>query len=89
MKISLCGILCSECDSLKSGECVGCTESGPKTDYCEKQCQIRLCAVGRPVSSCAECPEFDSCGIIGDLHSKYPELRQNLLNDKAQAGEAS
>ena len=48
-----CGLFCGNCGSLKRGRCKGCqVEPG------FKRCPVRLCAVEKKITTCAECADF-------------------------------
>jgi len=56
-------------------DCTGCTtEAGPHVIYCESMCEIRKCARGRKVSTCADCGDY-SCKTLSDFQKKAPEAQ--------------
>jgi hypothetical protein len=57
--------------------CTGCLSSGVKTYHCENLCEIRKCAVGRAIVTCAECGDFP-CGRLSDLFKMAPQAETNL-----------
>ena len=58
--------------------CEGCRADGVKTVYCESLCPIRQCARKKGVETCGECPEMETCRIVGAVHSNNPEAKKNL-----------
>ena len=58
--------------------CEGCRVDGKKTVYCDSLCQIRQCALKKGFETCGDCPEMESCQIVGMVISNNPEARKNL-----------
>lgn len=58
--------------------CLGCRTEGVKYLYCDRMCPIRKCARGKGYDTCGDCPDVDSCRIVGDLFDNVPEARGNL-----------
>jgi hypothetical protein len=57
--------------------CDGClAESGVLSGHC-LECEPRLCAVGRGLSNCAECPDYN-CEKISGLLKYMPEAKIRL-----------
>ncbi len=44
--------------STDDGWCNGCMTEGPRKAACCRECGIRACAVGRGLSTCAECADY-------------------------------
>jgi len=61
----------------KDINCTGCRSDGVKLGYCEHMCEIRRCAVGRGLSTCAECQDY-SCGTLEHVLGRVPEARETL-----------
>ena len=57
--------------------CTGCMEPGVKLGHCY-ECLIRNCATEKHFSTCAECPELETCEKIRGIHQAVPEALQNL-----------
>ncbi len=57
--------------------CTGCMSTGVKTYYCDQLCEIRKCAMGRSLGTCAECSDFP-CAKLEPIHQGAPQARQNL-----------
>ena len=57
--------------------CTGCLAAGVKTYYCDQLCEIRKCARGRSLGTCAECTDFP-CAKLEPIHQGAPQARQNL-----------
>ena len=58
--------------------CEGCRVDGVKTVYCESLCGIRQCARKKGFETCGDCPEMETCRIVGMVISNNPEARKNL-----------
>ena len=58
--------------------CQGCRMDGAKTVYCESLCGIRQCALQKGVTTCGDCPELESCQMVGAIHSNNPAALENL-----------
>jgi len=57
--------------------CTGCHSTGVKIHYCENLCEVRKCATGRGVSTCAECPDF-SCSHLDVILKMAPDAKKML-----------
>jgi hypothetical protein len=57
--------------------CTGCTSDGIKFHYCENMCEIRKCAQGHKVSTCADCGDY-GCEKIKGFQEMAPEAKANL-----------
>jgi hypothetical protein len=58
-------------------DCLGCTVTeGHHAPYCA-QCEIRSCAAGRAVASCAECADY-GCARLSGFVAGAPEAKANL-----------
>jgi len=81
--IGCCGAYCSTCKPYVTGFCKGCKlgyDSGGR-DISISKCKIKLCCFrDRNLETCADCPEMESCSIIGNLYAqngyKYKKCRQ-------------
>lgn len=58
--------------------CVGCPEDGRHIAYCESMCEIRKCARGRAVATCAACADFESCAHLQGFFKMAPHAKANL-----------
>jgi hypothetical protein len=64
-------------------DCVGCpVKEGVHVGYCS-MCQIRSCAEGRGLTTCAKCPDFGCEKLEGFLKSA-PQARENLAALRAR-----
>ena len=59
-------------------DCEGCRRDGRKTVFCESLCGIRHCAIKNGVTTCGDCPDFESCGTLAMITSNNPEALNNL-----------
>lgn len=58
-------------------DCVGCTaREGAHIGHCSV-CEIRLCGLGKGVSTCADCPQF-ACSKLEGFFTMAPAARENL-----------
>jgi len=57
--------------------CTGCSSAGVKLGYCERMCEIRKCATGKSLATCADCPDF-SCKTLEGVLSNAPHARKTL-----------
>lgn len=63
--------------------CVGCKVDGePKLKFC-RDCNVRLCASGRGVETCAHCDDYGCDTMEGLLQIIGDELRQKLERMRA------
>lgn len=64
--------------------CRGClTESDVVFGYC-KVCEIRACARGRGLATCAPCPDYP-CSKVAQIHAHVPEAKAALDALRADA----
>jgi hypothetical protein len=57
--------------------CTGCLSTGARTYYCEQLCEVRKCALGRSLGTCAECSDFP-CGALEKVLGAAPQARRAL-----------
>lgn len=57
--------------------CDGCMMDGRLSGYCSI-CEIRACALGRSLATCAPCAEYDGCGKLAAFHEHAPEAKATL-----------
>lgn len=57
--------------------CTGCREEGVKFSHCE-MCEIRNCVKAKGFSTCGDCQEMETCGIVSGVHKNVPEAITNL-----------
>ena len=90
--IAYCGLDCEKCDAylatINDDQALrektaklwseGCRMDGAKTVYCESLCGIRQCALQKGVTTCGDCPELESCQMVGAIHSNNPAALENL-----------
>ena len=58
--------------------CEGCRMDGAKTVYCESLCGIRQCALKKGAVTCGNCPDMETCPVVGEIISNEPEALKNL-----------
>ncbi len=51
---------------------------GAKTVYCESLCGIRQCALKKGAVTCGDCPDMETCPVVGEIISNEPEALKNL-----------
>ncbi len=54
-------------------ECPGCREGRGLDD-----CPIRVCALGRNLGHCYECPDLEPCDKFALLLEQFPDVKTNL-----------
>ena len=63
--------------------CVGCpTPTGTHIGYCS-MCEIRKCATGRKVATCADCADY-ACATLAKFHKNAPEAKARLDSLRAR-----
>ena len=63
--------------------CTGCHSTGAKIHYCEHLCEIRKCARGRGVATCAKCRDFP-CHRLEEVFKMAPNARETLTSLKSR-----
>lgn len=63
--------------------CTGCSSDGAHIGYCDSMCEIRKCARGRRLESCAACADY-GCATLAGFLAKAPEVKARL--DALRAG---
>ena len=58
--------------------CEGCRMDGAKTFFCSNLCQVRQCALGKGFTTCGNCPDKDTCPIVGAIWQYTPQAKDNL-----------
>ena len=61
----------------ESINCTGCSSDGVKFQYAENTCEIRKCAHGRKLGTCAECGDY-ACDKLGEFFKSVPAAKENL-----------
>ena len=61
----------------ESINCTGCRSAGVKFHYCETMCEVRKCASGRKLETCASCGDFP-CARLADIFKMAPQAEQTL-----------
>ncbi|MEW5736407.1 MAG: DUF3795 domain-containing protein [Thermodesulfobacteriota bacterium] len=83
--IGCCGACCKICKAFLCGACRGCKlgfDTGLR-DFGRARCRIKLCCFrDRGLATCADCPELDSCPVIGAWFAKkgfkYGKYRESF-----------
>jgi len=57
--------------------CTGCQSVGVRTYYCDQLCEIRKCAVEKPVSTCADCTDYP-CSSLDGIFRSAPQAKATL-----------
>jgi len=66
--------------------CGGC--GGDPSIHWSPDCRIRLCAHGRGLTACSQCPEFPCSKLEGFYAEGYEEARRNALRQREVGLEA-
>lgn len=61
--------------------CTGCRAEGVKIGHWY-ECKIQLCATEKGYTTCAECPDLETCEIVAFVHKAVPVAMENLKNLK-------
>jgi len=59
--------------------CTGCRIEGVKLAHCS-ECEILKCVKAKGYSTCADCPDMDTCSVVAIIHKHVPEAVSNLRN---------
>ena len=62
--------------------CEGCRGEGVKTYFCEVQCGIRRCAVGKGMTTCGQCAEMETCPTLAMILANSEEAASNLRGEE-------
>ncbi|MDD3925641.1 MAG: DUF3795 domain-containing protein [bacterium] len=57
--------------------CTGCRSTGVRVHYCDQLCEIRKCALGKSIDTCAECPDF-ACDQLNEIFKMAPQAGEAL-----------
>ena len=84
-EIGCCGAYCRTCREYTDGICRGCKlgyESGGR-DINKAKCKMKVCCFKeRGLETCADCPDYPSCGVIRGFHDKsgykYKKYSQSM-----------
>ncbi len=57
--------------------CTGCQSAGVKTYYCDQLCEIRKCAAGKRVGTCADCADYP-CTLLDGIFRSVPQAKSTL-----------
>ena len=71
-EIGCCGAYCGTCQVLRTGACQGC-KLGYATgvrDVEKAKCKMKVCCVTKGLNSCADCGEYETCGMLREFHGK-------------------
>jgi len=60
--------------------CEGCRIDGIKTTYCDKLCEIRICAIENKFETCGDCDKVNSCDKVKMIIGNNKEALKNLTN---------
>ncbi|MBN2369827.1 MAG: DUF3795 domain-containing protein [Vicinamibacteria bacterium] len=64
-------------------DCVGCTvREGVHVGHWSV-CEMRLCGLGKGLSTCADCPEF-ACTKLESIFKMVPAAKDNLMGLRAK-----
>ena len=58
--------------------CTGCRMDGAKTPFCDKLCPVHNCVRENGFSTCADCPQMESCQTLGQIAANNPSVLENL-----------
>jgi hypothetical protein len=83
--IGCCGAYCKTCPPLIENYCKGCKlgyDTG-KRDINDAKCKMKVCCFKeKKLETCADCPDYFTCKIMFDFHSKngykYKKYKQSI-----------
>ncbi len=86
LEIGCCGAYCRTCREFAGktpeGRCKGCKigyDTGER-DIARAKCKIKLCCFrDKGYSTCADCSEFDGCGIVETFYGKGRKRYQKSI----------
>lgn len=58
--------------------CMGCRAEGIKAAFCDSMCEIKKCVVEKGFSTCANCPDINSCEKMKMVSTSNPDAMNNL-----------
>ncbi|RZN43908.1 MAG: DUF3795 domain-containing protein [Methanophagales archaeon ANME-1-THS] len=84
-EIGCCGAYCKTCPALRDGSCRSCKlgyETGER-EINRAKCAMKVCCFKeRAYETCADCPDYSSCGIIQGFYNKkgykYKKYKHSL-----------
>lgn len=83
-QIGCCGAFCGTCPVMRDNQCKGC-KTGYRTgerDLAKAKCKMKVCCIGKDLSTCADCGQYDTCDTLQAFYSKngykYGKYRQAL-----------
>ena len=89
-----CGAYCKTCKVYTQNLCKGCKvgyHTGER-DIAKAKCPMKVCCIKRGLTSCADCPEYDSCEILAVFYGhdgyKYRKYHEALTYIRAFGYEA-
>ena len=72
------------CKVLKDGACKGCKigyDDGSR-ELSKAKCKIKVCCMTRQYNSCADCEDYETCGIVQEFYNKngykYKKYKQAI-----------
>jgi hypothetical protein len=63
----------------ESIQCTGCRIDGVKIGH-YNDCGIRKCVEMKGFNTCGECPEMETCQVVGFVLQHVPGAKENLLS---------
>ncbi len=92
--VGCCGAYCRTCRPYIDGHCKGCKlgYEGGGRDLSKARCLMKVCCLTRGLQTCADCPEFASCGALTQFYSKngrkYRKYREAVAFIRASGYDA-
>jgi hypothetical protein len=95
IEVGCCGAYCRTCRAFRSGHCKGCKlgYADGQRDLKRAKCKMKLCClVEHGLSTCADCPEFETCELLqgwyGKAAGKYKRYKKSAEFIRAHGYEA-
>ena len=62
----------------ESINCTGCRVEGVKFYFCSHMCEVHKCVTAKGYETCAECPDKNTCKLVGTIWENCAEAKGNL-----------
>ena len=72
LEIGCCGAYCQTCPEHLGERCPGCKfgyENGER-DIRNAKCRMKVCCIGKRLTTCADCSEYSSCETLQSFYGK-------------------
>lgn len=72
INIGCCGAYCKTCPEFQKGACQGCKlgYARGKRDLKKARCKMKVCCMGKGLSTCADCEQYATCDMLQAFYGK-------------------